>query len=78
MQSRTFTRLMAVLLVGLFSLPAFAQYTRDKAARKKIDEAINQHYLMMELDKAEAGRYAESARAEWSGGAGRSAGEDAA
>lgn len=54
MQSRTFTRLMAVLLVGLFSLPAFAQYTRDKAARKKIDEAINQHYLMMELDEAEA------------------------
>lgn len=54
MHSRTFTRLMAVLLVGLFSLPALAQYTRDKAARKKIDEAVNQHYLMMELDKAEA------------------------
>lgn len=54
MQSRTFTRLMAVLLVGLFSLPAIAQYTKDKAARQKIDEAINQQYLMMELDKAEA------------------------
>ncbi len=45
---------MAVLLVGLFSLPALAQYTKDKAANQKIDEAINQHYLMMELDKAEA------------------------
>lgn len=45
---------MAVLLVGLFSLPALAQYTKDKAAKQKIDEAINQHYLMMELDKAEA------------------------
>lgn len=45
---------MAILLVGLFSLPAIAQYTKDRAARKKIDEAINQHYLMMEIDKAEA------------------------
>jgi hypothetical protein len=45
---------MAVLLVGLFSLPALAQYTKDKAAKQKIDEAINQQYLMMELDKAEA------------------------
>jgi hypothetical protein len=41
------------LTIGLFSLPAFAQFTRDKAANGKIDEAINTHYLNMELDKAE-------------------------
>jgi hypothetical protein len=45
---------LAVLTIGLFSLPAFAQFTRDKAANGKIDEAINTHYLNMELDKAES------------------------
>ncbi|HSC87412.1 MAG TPA: hypothetical protein VLC09_09095, partial [Polyangiaceae bacterium] len=40
-------------MVGLFALPALAQYTRDTSANQKIDEAINQHYLMMELDKSE-------------------------
>jgi len=31
-----------------------AQYSREKAALQKIDEAINQHYLATEFDKAEA------------------------
>jgi hypothetical protein len=34
-------------------MPASAQYTRDKAASEKIDEAINQHYLVTDFDKAE-------------------------
>ena len=37
----------------LFSSPAFGQFTRDKAANKKIDEAINQHYFATDFDKAE-------------------------
>ncbi len=45
--------MLAALLVGLFSLPALAQFTKDASANKKIDEAINNHYLMMQLDKAE-------------------------
>ncbi len=53
MQSRPLHRLLAVLTIGLFSLPAFAQFTRDKAANGKIEEAINTHYLNMDLDKAE-------------------------
>ncbi len=46
-------RLLAASVIGLFSIPAIAQYTRDTSANQKIDEAINNHYLMMELDKAE-------------------------
>ncbi|MEI9954595.1 MAG: hypothetical protein WDO74_37905 [Pseudomonadota bacterium] len=40
-------------LFTFFTLPAFAQYTRDNAASKKIDEAINEHYLATDFDKAE-------------------------
>jgi hypothetical protein len=40
-------------LLTFFTLPAFAQYTRDAAASKKIDEAINEHYLATDFDKAE-------------------------
>jgi len=40
-------------LFTFFTLPAFAQYTRDNAASKKIDEAINQHYLATDFEKAE-------------------------
>lgn len=40
--------------IGFSSMPAFAQFTRDKAANQKIDEAINTHYLSMDLDKAES------------------------
>ena len=47
-------RLLCLALFTLFSLPAFAQYTRDNAATKKIDEAINEHYLATDFDKAEA------------------------
>lgn len=54
MHSRLLIRLIAVLIIGLFSVPAFAQYTKDRAAKKKIDEAINQHYLVMDMDKAES------------------------
>ncbi len=53
MQSRVLHRLLAILLVGAFSLPVAAQYSRDASANQKIEEAINTHYLMMELDKAE-------------------------
>lgn len=53
MKSRAIHRLLAALVIGLFSLPAVAQYTRDASAKSKIDEAINSHYLMMQLDKAE-------------------------
>ncbi len=45
-------RLLAVALM-LVALPASAQYTRDNAANKKIDEAINTHYLSTDFDKAE-------------------------
>lgn len=53
MHSRALHRLLATLVVGLFSLPAVAQFTRDSSANQKIDEAINNHYLMMEFDKSE-------------------------
>lgn len=45
-------RLLAVALL-LTALPASAQYTRDNAANKKIDEAINVHYFSTDFDKAE-------------------------
>ncbi len=51
--SRALHRFLAVLLICGFSLPAAAQFSRDASASSKIDEAINTHYLMMELDKAE-------------------------
>lgn len=53
MKIRALHRLLAATVIGLFSIPAIAQYTRDASANQKIDEAINNHYLMMELDKAE-------------------------
>lgn len=46
-------RLLAALLVGLFCLPTFAQ-SGDAGAEAKINDAINNHYLMMKLDKAES------------------------
>ena len=45
--------LLCLALFTFFTLPAFAQYTRDNAASKKIDEAINEHYLATDFDKAE-------------------------
>lgn len=47
-------RLLCLALFTFFTLPAFAQYTRDNAATKKIDEAINEHYLATNFDKAES------------------------
>ncbi|MGE0325110.1 MAG: hypothetical protein AB7S68_22495 [Polyangiaceae bacterium] len=44
---------LSALAVALFAATAFAA-PRDNAANKKIDEAINQHYLATEFDKAEA------------------------
>lgn len=54
MPSRVLNRLLSFVLVFALSLPALAQFKRDANANQKIDEAINTHYLMMELDKAEA------------------------
>lgn len=51
---RSFLRLLTLTLLVLFAAPASAQYTRDAAANKKIDEAINTHYLATEFDKAES------------------------
>jgi hypothetical protein len=45
-------RLAATALVLLISVVALAA-PRDNAANKKIDEAINQHYLATDFDKAE-------------------------
>ncbi len=53
MYRRLSIRLLCLALFTFFSLPAFAQYTRDNAATKKIDEAINEHYLATDFDKAE-------------------------
>jgi hypothetical protein len=46
-------RLLCIALLTLVSLPASAQYTRDTAANKKIDEAVNQHYVATDFEKAE-------------------------
>jgi hypothetical protein len=46
-------RVLCVALLTLFALPAWGQYTRDNAANKKIDEAVNEHYLATNFDKAE-------------------------
>lgn len=53
MYRRLSIRLLCLALITFFTLPAFAQYTRDNAATKKIDEAINEHYLATDFDKAE-------------------------
>lgn len=53
MYRRLSIRLLCLALFTFFTLPAFAQYTRDGAASKKIDEAINEHYLATDFDKAE-------------------------
>jgi hypothetical protein len=47
------SRLLIAASIALFSTSAFGQYARDAAAQKKMDEAINQHYLATEFDKAE-------------------------
>ncbi len=44
---------LPALAAALFAATAFAA-PRDNAATKKIDEAINQHYLATDFDKAEA------------------------
>ncbi len=54
MYRRLSFRLLLLALFTFFTLPAFAQFTRDNAANKKIDEAINEHYLATDFDKAEA------------------------
>src|SRR5262245_31173933 len=49
-------RIVSLLWAALFcfvALPARAQFTRDAAANKKIDEAINQHYVATDFEKAE-------------------------
>ncbi len=51
MYRRLSLRLLCLLLS--LALPASAQFTRDNAANKKIDEAINEHYLATDFDKAE-------------------------
>ena len=50
MYRRLSLRLLCLLLT--LALPASAQFTRDNAANKKIDEAINEHYLATDFDKA--------------------------
>lgn len=51
---RIFIPLLALAAVLLGAPAALGQYTRDAAAVKKIDDAINQHYLVTNFDKAEA------------------------
>ncbi len=46
-------RLLWIALLTLLATPALAQYTRDSAANKKIDEAINTHYVATDFEKAE-------------------------
>src|SRR5688572_13071175 len=45
--------ILLVALLSLVALPAQAQFTRDAAATKKIDEAINNHYVATDFEKAE-------------------------
>ncbi len=54
MYRRLSIRLLCLALFTFFTIPAFAQYTRDNAATKKIDEAINEHYLATDFEKAES------------------------
>lgn len=51
MYRRLSLRLLCLSLT--LALPASAQFTRDNAANKKIDEAINEHYLATNFEKAE-------------------------
>lgn len=53
MHRRLLPSLLATLCLLLFAATAAAA-PRDNAANKKIDEAINQHYLATDFDKAEA------------------------
>jgi hypothetical protein len=55
-KTRLFPRLIAALVIActLSTAPAWADSSGDAAANQKIDEAVNNHYLMMELDKAES------------------------
>ncbi len=46
-------RILVIVLLSVFSFSAVAA-PKDGAAQKKIDEAINVHYLATEFDKAEA------------------------
>ena len=46
-------RLAFVLLTGLITIPAVADPNRDAATLKKIDEAVNVHYIAAQFDKAE-------------------------
>jgi hypothetical protein len=46
--------LLLAAFVALCAAVAGAQYTRDAAAKKKIQEAINNHYLATDFAKAEA------------------------
>ena len=46
-------RIALIILLTTFSFSAFGA-PKDGAALKKIDEAINVHYLATEFDKAEA------------------------
>jgi hypothetical protein len=48
-----FHRIVTLLLVLFCTLPALGQFTRDKSANKKVDEAINTHYFATEFQKAE-------------------------
>ena len=54
MYRRLSIRLLCLALFTFFTIPAFAQFTRDNAATKKIDEAINEHYLATDFEKAES------------------------
>jgi hypothetical protein len=49
---RTIVRLLVALSILLVQATALAQYTRDKAAQKMVDQAINEHYLATNFDKA--------------------------
>jgi hypothetical protein len=49
----SFFSLLALAFALLIPGTASAQFTRDAAANRKIDEAINVHYLATEFDKAE-------------------------
>ncbi|HEY2405983.1 MAG TPA: hypothetical protein VGI10_08270 [Polyangiaceae bacterium] len=50
---RSSITLLFLALFSFFTVPAMAQYSRENAASKKIDEAINEHYLATDFDKAE-------------------------
>lgn len=49
----SFLSSLALAWALLIAPAALAQYTRDTSANKKIDEAVNMHYLATDFDKAE-------------------------